>query len=137
MTEHFTQGKSGYINAIGTDGEPLSFRPQVNIIRDVPGTGTVEMTVGNGATVVVQGSAAEYLEYLDPTPVEPQPPVDITNGRLRIQPAGSAIAFQLDNDDPRGDWQVYVIGSETMYFTTNEDNPDITSWPYLRVDTGE
>ncbi|EIC64287.1 hypothetical protein [Mycobacteroides abscessus] len=137
MSEHFTQGRSGYVNAVGADGALLSFRPLVNSMKDLADTGTVELTIGSGTPIIVQGSVSEYQEYLDPTPVEPEPPVDITAGRLRIQPTGSAIAYRLDPDDPRGNWQVYLLGSDTMYFTTDQDNPDIALWPYLRVDTRE
>lgn len=134
MTEHFIQAKAGYVHAIAPDGTLLHFRPLVNVMKDVGDT--VEITIGTATPLIVKGSAAEYLEYLEPTPLGPTPPTDdLTQGKLRINEDGTAIALELPEGDQRGRWRVSVLISELQYYTTDVENPEIASWAYLKVDT--
>lgn len=136
MTQHFTRAQGEYVEAATPDGAPVYFRPLVNIIKPAD-SGTVELTIGT-TPITVRGTADDYLEFLDPSPVDPTPPVDdITNGLLRINEDGTAIALELPEGDERGRWRVTVLVSELGYYTTDDDNPEIASWPYLKVNTGD
>ncbi|MFL0158509.1 hypothetical protein [Mycobacteroides chelonae] len=136
MTQHFTRSQGEYVEAASPDGTPVYFRPLVNIIKPAD-TGTVELTIGT-TPLVVRGTAGDYLEFLDPSPVDPTPPVDdITHGALRINEDGTAIALELPEGDERGRWRVTVLISELGYYTTDADNPEIAGWPYLKVNTGD
>jgi len=63
---NFEQDNSGFIKAKGLDGSDVWFKPLTLGMRNV--ADGVEMTFAGPYTVTVQGSAEEYLEFLNPTP---------------------------------------------------------------------
>ncbi|OHU55900.1 hypothetical protein BKG83_17130 [Mycobacteroides chelonae] len=63
---NFEQAKSGFIKAKGLDGSDVWFKPLTLSMRNNAGGG-VEMTFAGPYTVTVQGTAEEYLEFLEPT----------------------------------------------------------------------
>lgn len=68
----FEQDKAGYIKAKDSEGADIWFRPVNLTVRDVPGGG-VELSFAGPFTLTMQGSSAEYLEFLEPTPDENTP----------------------------------------------------------------
>ncbi|ORA64101.1 hypothetical protein [Mycobacteroides franklinii] len=64
---NFAQAKGGFVKAKELDGSDVWFKPLTLSMRNVS-DGGVEMTFAGPYTVTVQGSAEEYLEFLEPTP---------------------------------------------------------------------
>ncbi|WP_457149589.1 hypothetical protein [Mycobacteroides abscessus] len=62
---NFEQVNYGFIKAKGLDGSDVWFKPLNLVIRNV--SGGVELTFSGPYTVTVQGSAEEYLEFLEPS----------------------------------------------------------------------
>lgn len=62
----FEQGKFGFIKAKDIDGSDVWFKPLNLSMRNV--TAGVELSFAGPYTLTVQGTVAEYLEFLDPTP---------------------------------------------------------------------
>lgn len=62
----FERDKDGFVKALSVDGSGVWFKPLVLSMRNVPEG--VEMTFAGPYALTVQGTAAEYLEFLDPTP---------------------------------------------------------------------
>lgn len=63
---NFEQDKSGFIKAQTTDGSDVWFKPLNLSMRDT--SDGLEITFTGPYTLTVQGTAAEYLEFLEPTP---------------------------------------------------------------------
>lgn len=61
----FEQAKYGFIKAKDVDGSDVWFKPLNLSMREVA-TG-IEMSFAGPFTLTVQGTVAEYLEFLDPT----------------------------------------------------------------------
>ena len=62
----FEQAKFGFIKAKDVDGSDVWFKPLNLSMRNV--TTGVELSFAGPYTLTVQGTVAEYLEFLDPTP---------------------------------------------------------------------
>lgn len=62
----FEQDKYGFIKAKDVDGSDVWFKPLNLSMREVA-TG-IELSFAGPFTLTVQGTVAEYLEFLDPTP---------------------------------------------------------------------
>lgn len=63
---NFEQGKFGFIKAKGVDGSDVWFKPLNLSMSNV--TDGLELTFAGPYALTVQGTADEYLEFLDPTP---------------------------------------------------------------------
>lgn len=62
----FDQDKYGFIKAKDIDGSDVWFKPLNLSMRNVA-TG-VELSFAGPFTLTIQGTAEEYLEFLEPTP---------------------------------------------------------------------
>ncbi|ORA55169.1 hypothetical protein [Mycobacteroides franklinii] len=62
---NFTQDKAGYIKAKNLDGADVWFKPLNLSMRNV--ADGLELSFAGPYTLTVQGAAAEYLEFLEPT----------------------------------------------------------------------
>lgn len=62
----FEQAKFGFIKAKDLDGSDVWFKPLNLSMREV--TTGIELSFAGPFTLTVQGTVAEYLEFLDPTP---------------------------------------------------------------------
>lgn len=63
---NFEQAKYGFIKAKGLDGSDVWFKPLTLSMRN--NGGGVEMTFSGPYSLTMQGTAEEYLEFLEPTP---------------------------------------------------------------------
>ncbi|OHU53503.1 hypothetical protein [Mycobacteroides chelonae] len=63
---NFEQGKYGFIKAKNVEGSDVWFKPLNLSMREV--TTGIELSFAGPFTLTVQGTVAEYLEFLDPTP---------------------------------------------------------------------
>lgn len=62
----FEQAKFGFIKAKDVDGSDVWFKPLNLSMREV--TTGIELSFAGPYALTVQGTVAEYLEFLDPTP---------------------------------------------------------------------
>ena len=94
---------------------------------------TTRIFYGN-QTFIIPAAIDDVMDSVDPIPGgPPPPPVDITQGMLRINPQGTAIAHQLVPSSLGADWQILVLATNRFSYTTNVNNPEILSWPFLKV----
>ncbi|SIK00690.1 Uncharacterised protein [Mycobacteroides abscessus subsp. bolletii] len=62
----FEHAKYGFIKAKNVEGSDVWFKPLNLSMREV--TTGIELSFAGPFTLTVQGTVAEYLEFLDPTP---------------------------------------------------------------------